>query len=469
MLNGTVKSYSDFRGYGFIIAENGKEYFAHVSKIVGTEERTLDIGDKVTFIPYENYKGGYAAEIRIISRKDHAAKGNSFQLKKNPFTPQTPVADADKFAGRKEAIFSALDSLFNNKNLLISGPRGIGKSSLAYQLLYTTKGETDLLVRYDIEEDELFNNITCDYRCMPGNDINDIASGLVSSLCSNLNISLVDGRSETIGIDLSVFNYSQTETSSKISTTDVLANFCLQIEKVFRKDKDGYVGITLLIDEIDILDKEIEIAAFLKGAIEKFSLDNFKSFYFIVSGITGTITNLISQHPSAGRLFENITLSPLEDEDLHELVNIHLKDTGVSATEKAISQIISYSNNFPQPVQLIGYHAFRCDFDNNIDIDDVEKAVKYIVMNLKRQDFDIKFDKLCTGRNVQILRAMIQSKFPTVSIMYIANNSEIEYQDVAGILGDFISRGIVEKSFRNQYRFTEPLFPIYLKMIFDID
>jgi len=468
MINGVVKSYSDYKGYGFITGENSKDYFAHVSKIVGTEERTLNVGDKVTFIAHENYKGGYAAEIRIITHKINDSQNHAFQLKKNPFTPQTPIVDANKFAGRREAIYSSIDSLFNNKNLLISGPRGIGKSSLSYQLLYTTNGEEDLLIRCGIEEKGLFNNIICDYRCMPGNDINDIASGLISSLCTRLDIDLVDGKSETIGIDLTVLNYSHTEEHSKPLTTDILAAFAFQIEKIFKQDRAGYVGITFLIDEIDILDPEIEIAAFLKGAVEKFSLDNYKSFYFIVSGITGTITNLISQHPSAGRLFENIILSPLGDEELHDLLGIHLEGTGVSATETAISQIISYSNNFPQPVQLIGYHAFRCDSDNNIDKDDVESAVKYIVKNLKRQEFDIKFDKLCKGRNVEILRVMVQSKFPTISITYIERCSGIDYQEVAGILGDFIRKGIVEKSFRNQYRFVEPLFPIYLKMTFDI-
>lgn len=293
MLNGKVKSYSDYKGYGFIISENGKEYFAHVSKIVGAEDRTLNVDDKVTFIPYENYKGGYAAEIRIVSRKTQEAHKHIFQLKKNPFTPQTPIVYANKFAGRKDAIFSSIDSLFNNKNLLISGPRGIGKSSLAYQLLYTTNGEKDLLNRYGIEEDELFNNIISDYRCMPGNDINDIASGLISSLCSGLNIDLINGRSETFGIDLSVFNYSQTEESSSALATDVLATFVHQIERIFKQDVMGHVGITFLIDEIDILDVEIEIAAFLKGAVEKFCLDGFNSFYFIVSGITGTITNIM--------------------------------------------------------------------------------------------------------------------------------------------------------------------------------
>lgn len=96
------------------------------------------------------------------------------------------------------------------------------------------------------------------------------------------------------------------------------------------------------------------------------------------------------------------------------------------------------------------------------------KSVKYIVQNLKQQEFETKFGKLCAGKNVEILRTMVSSKFPSVSITYLAQNTGLEYQEVAGILGGLIQEGVVEKSFRNQYRFVEPMFPIYLKMIFDI-
>lgn len=470
MMNGIIKSYSDFNGYGFITGEDGKDYFAHVSKIVGTDDRTIDIDDRVTFIPCYNKKGGYAAEIRIISR-NNATEPLSLpsKLKKNPFTPQMPITDASKFAGREEAIYSAIDGMFNNKNILISGPRGIGKSSLSYQLLYLTNGETELLTRCGIDETGIFKNIICDYRCMPGNSINDIASGLVSSLCDRLSIELVSGKSTTYGIDISIFSASHTDEYQTQSISDTLTAFIHQVEKIFDENNRDHIGITFLIDEIDILDAKEPIAAFLKGAVEKFSLDSYSSFYFIISGIAGTITDLIAQHPSVSRLFENIILPPLSDEELHELISSHLSDTGVTATESAVSQIISFSNNFPHPVQLIGYYAFRFDTDNNIDDGDVNKSLKYIVSNLKHQEYEVKFGKLCTGKNVPVLRAMVQSKFPSVSITYLAQSCGLDYQETAGILGDFISKGIVEKPFRNQYRFVEPMFSIYLKMMFDLE
>jgi cold shock CspA family protein len=36
MTQGTVKSYNEFRGYGFIKGDDGREYFVHYSFLEGT-------------------------------------------------------------------------------------------------------------------------------------------------------------------------------------------------------------------------------------------------------------------------------------------------------------------------------------------------------------------------------------------------------------------------------------------------
>jgi CspA family cold shock protein len=46
---GTVKWFSDVKGYGFIVAEGGKEVFVHFRAIAGEGFRTLREGQKVLF------------------------------------------------------------------------------------------------------------------------------------------------------------------------------------------------------------------------------------------------------------------------------------------------------------------------------------------------------------------------------------------------------------------------------------
>ena len=66
MLNGTVKWFSNEKGYGFVIAEDGKEYFAHFTKIVMDGFKTLSQGQKVTFDIVEGEKGPQADAITPV-------------------------------------------------------------------------------------------------------------------------------------------------------------------------------------------------------------------------------------------------------------------------------------------------------------------------------------------------------------------------------------------------------------------
>lgn len=61
---GTVKWFSDKKGYGFIIPEEGGEdLFVHYSEIEGDGFRTLDENDRVEFTVGHTEKGPNAQEV----------------------------------------------------------------------------------------------------------------------------------------------------------------------------------------------------------------------------------------------------------------------------------------------------------------------------------------------------------------------------------------------------------------------
>ncbi|MDJ0829888.1 MAG: cold-shock protein [Desulfobacterales bacterium] len=65
MANGTVKWFSDKKGYGFIEQEDGPDVFVHFSGISGDGFKTLNEGDRVTFDIEEGNKGPAAVNVVV--------------------------------------------------------------------------------------------------------------------------------------------------------------------------------------------------------------------------------------------------------------------------------------------------------------------------------------------------------------------------------------------------------------------
>jgi CspA family cold shock protein len=64
MARGTVKWFSDTKGYGFIAPEDGsKDVFVHFSGIQGTGRRTLTDGEAVEFEVTQGKKGPAAENV----------------------------------------------------------------------------------------------------------------------------------------------------------------------------------------------------------------------------------------------------------------------------------------------------------------------------------------------------------------------------------------------------------------------
>ena len=66
MVKGTVKWFSNQKGYGFITTESGKDVFVHHTEIQGDGYKSLDEGQEVELEVKQGPKGEQASNVKKI-------------------------------------------------------------------------------------------------------------------------------------------------------------------------------------------------------------------------------------------------------------------------------------------------------------------------------------------------------------------------------------------------------------------
>jgi len=66
MAEGTVKWFSDKKGYGFIEQEDGDDVFVHHTGIDGEGFKSLREGDQVSFDVEQGQKGPAAVNVAVV-------------------------------------------------------------------------------------------------------------------------------------------------------------------------------------------------------------------------------------------------------------------------------------------------------------------------------------------------------------------------------------------------------------------
>ncbi len=63
---GTVKWFNDNKGFGFITSNNGPDLFVHYRAIQGNGFKSLQEGQKVSFVAVRGQKGMQADQVQVL-------------------------------------------------------------------------------------------------------------------------------------------------------------------------------------------------------------------------------------------------------------------------------------------------------------------------------------------------------------------------------------------------------------------
>jgi cold shock protein len=75
MTEGTVKSFNEAKGFGFLSREGGPDVFVHHSEIQTEGFRTLNVGDKVKFEIVDSPKGPRASKVSVLAESPTPSVG----------------------------------------------------------------------------------------------------------------------------------------------------------------------------------------------------------------------------------------------------------------------------------------------------------------------------------------------------------------------------------------------------------
>lgn len=373
------------------------------------------------------------------------------------FTPAIPIRQSDLFAGRKNEIRRAVDTVNQRgQHGAIFGDRGVGKTSLANIISSKLTGSAPIVGAH----------ITC--------DSTDGFTSLWKKALSD--IDLLQKRRQA-GFQLSMFEETKAAADvigDKVSPDD--------LRRLFTFMGDDKILIVVL-DEFDRLNASTRRA--VADTIKTFS-DHAVPVTIILVGVAESITDLIAEHESISRALVQIHMPRMEPFELVDILNTGTRRVHMQIDDGAATFIARLSQGLPYYTHLLGLHSSRLALDAGerlITHAHVGRAINNAVEDSQASLRD-DLRKAITSpqrHNIfnEVMLACSMAKtdefgyFPAAAVrepLSKIRGKDCDIPSFARHLKAFCSRDrgkVLEKagkSYRLRYRFSSPLMPPLIVM-----
>jgi hypothetical protein len=310
--------------------------------------------------------------------------------KVNPFAPNSPVHPG-MFVGRVAELVRLESCLVQTKagnpsNFMLTGERGIGKSSLLNYIKGVAEGlegidETSvsfLAIDTDIDSNTTQLGLVEKIKLGLDRELGKTENGIAFLKQSWEFLKRVEAGGFKLRTGEQTANYERILEEFAYSLASVAERVCSEGESsIFGAHFDG---ILILVDEADNAAPELSLGSFFKLLTERLQRRGCNHIAFGIAGLPELRNVLVTSHPSSLRLFEELVLGRLPSTEARKVVEMGLARANrinaeqTTITDEARVYLSYYSEGYPHFIQQFAYSAFAVDEDNVIDVDDVKKG-----------------------------------------------------------------------------------------------
>lgn len=266
------------------------------------------------------------------------------------FTPRRPKKWCRFFAGRRRALSRIIAAIEEEQaHVLIFGPRGIGKTSLANVLTESARE-----VEYQV----------LTYPCSSDTTFVDIFRGLLARLPADF----MDraARTNLPGAE----NFGQLLPRDDFGPTELTRAL-------------GHLAMEhaiFIIDEFDRITDE-RTKNQLAESIKNLS-DAEVHVTVVILGIAQSVEELVGKHPSIQRHMIGVHLPLMEPNELHHIIQLGEREANVSFDDATRDMIVSFSKGLPYFTQLLCLYSGQAALNRNsttVEVVDFREALNRCV------------------------------------------------------------------------------------------
>ena len=407
----------------------------------------------------------------------------------NAFQPAKEADTTERFAGRRDEVEDCYRGLLTDgSHIAIVGNRGIGKTSLARQLVNVANGDNALLEKLEIPADDPLEFLSFYFAC--GNTVRSTdellerlltSSGCLADWIYDIPRAEALMRSysprfgvKALGLDIGIGGERQTQTTTERAITSH------SIDTVFSNVVSAMIsadlarnGILIVIDEFDQIDDPSGFASFLKALST-----NVPKIKFCIVGVASDIHNLMKEHLSADRLFSGsiVSVPPMSVDELTAIISIaeELVQHEIAFTLAAKMRVAALAQGHPYMVHLIGKYALRNAHRDGVPIVDTA-AVETTLQSIAERAADPALEgryKVAVGSSEQreiVLKTMAECQRPdgevwTTDAYSIAQSKGVD--NASQYVGQLVTveyGNEIERLRDRFYRFRDSLFAAYVR------